>query len=191
MLHMLATSPATAHFIAHKLAVRFVSDDPPQSLEDKMAATFLKTGGDTKQVLRTLFAAPEFWSPAVYRAKVKTPIEFLASALRASDASVQNALPLVQAMDRLGMPIYGMQTPNGYAWNAEPWVSTNALVSRMNFRAGAFRRSAAGDANGLAKAAGRTCGRQSGRERRLRRRPSRRSRCCCWGFRRRRTRGRR
>jgi uncharacterized protein (DUF1800 family) len=133
VLHMLATSPATAAFISHKLAVRFVSDDPPKALEDRMAKTFLASGGDIKAVLRTMFDAPEFWSPAVYRAKVKTPIEFVASALRASDATVANALPLVQAMDRLGMPIYGMQTPNGYPWVAEPWVSTTALVSRMNF----------------------------------------------------------
>jgi uncharacterized protein (DUF1800 family) len=133
VLHMLATSPATAQFISHKLAVRFVSDDPPKALEDRMARTFLASGGDIKAVLRTMFDAPEFWSPAVYRAKVKTPIEFLASALRASDATVGNALPLVQAMDRLGMPLYGMQTPNGYSWVSAPWVSTNALVSRMNF----------------------------------------------------------
>jgi uncharacterized protein (DUF1800 family) len=133
VLHMLATSPATAQFISHKLAVRFVSDNPPQALEDRMAKTFLTTGGDIKSVLRTMFDAPEFWSPEVYRAKVKTPIEFLASALRASDAAVANAMPLVQAMDKLGMPLYGMQTPNGYSWVSGPWVSTNALVSRMNF----------------------------------------------------------
>jgi len=133
VLHMLATSPATAKFISHKLAVRFVSDDPPQALVNRMAATFLKTDGDIKAVLRTMFDAPEFWSPKVYRAKVKTPIEFMVSALRASDATVNNALPLVQAMDRLGMPLYGMQTPNGYSWVSEPWVSTTALVSRMNF----------------------------------------------------------
>ena len=133
VLHMLASSPATAQFISHKLAVRFVSDDPPKALVDRMAATFLKTDGDIKAVLRTMFDAPEFWSPKVYRAKVKTPIEFMVSALRASDATVNNALPLVQAMDKLGMPLYGMQTPNGYSWMAEPWVSTTALVSRMNF----------------------------------------------------------
>ena len=133
VLHILATSPATAQFISHKLAVRFVSDDPPKALEDRMAKTFLATGGDIKSVLRTMFDAPEFWSPDVYRAKVKTPIEFMASALRASDATVANALPLVQAMDKLGMPLYGMQTPNGYSWLSGEWVSTNALVSRMNF----------------------------------------------------------
>ena len=133
VLHMLATSPATAQFISHKLAVRFVADNPPKAIEDRMAATFLKSGGDIKAVLRTMFNSPEFWSPDVYRAKVKTPIEFVASALRASNATVANALPLVQVMDRLGMPVYGMQTPNGYSWDKAEWVSTNSLISRMNF----------------------------------------------------------
>jgi uncharacterized protein (DUF1800 family) len=133
VLHILATSPATAHFVSNKLAERFVSDTPSAALVNRMAATFLSGGGDIKAVLTTMFHSPEFWSPAVYRVKVKTPIEFVASALRASDASVGNPLPLVQAMQQLGMPVYGMQTPNGYSWKADQWVSSNALVSRMNF----------------------------------------------------------
>jgi uncharacterized protein (DUF1800 family) len=133
VLHMLATSPATAQFICNKLAVRFVSDTPPQALVDRMAQSFSASGGDIKTVLRTMFNSPEFWAPEVYRAKVKTPLEFVASAVRASNADVVNAIPLMQALDRLGMPLYGMQTPNGYSWVAEPWVSASALVSRMNF----------------------------------------------------------
>jgi uncharacterized protein (DUF1800 family) len=133
VLHILATSPATAKFISNKLAVRFVSDTPPPALVDRMAATFTRTNGDIKAVLLTMFRSPEFWSPQVYRAKVKTPVEFLVSALRASDADVKNPLPLVQAMERLGMPVYGMQTPNGYSWKADEWVSSNALIARMNF----------------------------------------------------------
>jgi uncharacterized protein (DUF1800 family) len=133
VLHILATSPATAHFIASKLAVRFVSDTPSPALVDAMAATFLKSDGDIKAVLTTMFHSPEFWSPQVYRAKVKTPLEFLTSAVRASDADVKNPLQLVQSLDKLGMPIYGMQTPNGYSWLADGWVSSNALISRMNF----------------------------------------------------------
>jgi uncharacterized protein (DUF1800 family) len=133
VLHILATSPATARFISTKLAVRFVSDDPPPSLVDKMAATFLRTNGDISAVLSTMFHAPEFWSPAVYRAKAKTPLEFMTSAVRASGATVQNPVVLVQVMQRLGMPVYGMQTPNGYSWKADEWVSSNALVARMNF----------------------------------------------------------
>jgi hypothetical protein len=98
-----------------------------------MAATFLKSDGNIRAVLLTMYRSPEFWSPQVYRAKVKTPIEFMASALRASGASVKTPLQLVQAMDRLGMPIYGMLTPQGYSWKNEDWVSSNALISRMNF----------------------------------------------------------
>ena len=133
VLHILATSPATAHFVSKKLAIRFVSDNPPQALVDRMADAFLKSDGDIKAVLTTMFHSPEFWAPENYRAKVKTPIEFVASALRASEANVKNPQPLVQAMDKLGMPIYGMQTPNGYSWTKDDWVSSNALISRMNF----------------------------------------------------------
>jgi uncharacterized protein (DUF1800 family) len=136
VLHMLATSPATAKFISTNLAVRFVSDTPPPTLVDRMAKAFVASGGDIKTVLRTMFDSPEFWSPEVYRAKVKTPEEFVISAVRASGAEVQNALPLVQALDKLGMPLYGMQTPNGYSWMAGTWVNTGALVSRMNFALG-------------------------------------------------------
>jgi uncharacterized protein (DUF1800 family) len=136
VLHMLATSPATAKFISTQLAVRFVSDTPPPALVDRMAKAFVTSDGDIKTVLRTMFDSPEFWSPEVYRAKVKTPEEFVVSAVRASGAEVKNAVPLVQALDKLGMPFYGMQTPNGYSWMAEPWLNTGDLVSRMNFALG-------------------------------------------------------
>jgi hypothetical protein len=133
VLHMLATSPATAKFISAKLAIRFVSDDPPPALVDRMAQSFLASNGDIKTVLRTMFQSPEFWAPAAERSKVKTPLEFVVSAVRASGASVNNGLGLVVTLDRLGMPLYGMQTPNGYSWMSEPWVSTGSLVTRMNF----------------------------------------------------------
>ena len=80
-----------------------------------------------------MFDSPEFWSPEVYRAKVKTPIEFVVSAARASGVEVTNAQPLVASLNRLGMPLYGMQTPNGYSWKADDWVNTGDLVNRMNF----------------------------------------------------------
>jgi uncharacterized protein (DUF1800 family) len=133
VLHILSTSPATAHFVSEKLAVRFVSDDPPPALVNRMAAAFLKSDGNIKAVLVAMYKSPEFWSPQVYRAKLKTPVEFMASAVRASGADVKSPLPLVQAMDRLGMPIYGMLTPQGYSWKADEWVSSNALIGRMNF----------------------------------------------------------
>lgn len=133
LLHMLATRPATAQFISRKLAVRFVSDQPPQAVVDRMAKTFLSTDGDIKAVLTTLFHAPEFWNSDIYRAKVKTPIEFVVSAARASNAEIDNMQPLANAVRGMGMPIYGCVTPNGYSWTSDTWVSTNALVNRMNF----------------------------------------------------------
>jgi len=133
VLHMLATSPATAKFISTKLAVRFVSDDPSPALVERMAQAFLKSDGDIKTVLRTMFQSPEFWAPGAERSKVKTPEEYVLSAVRASGAQVNNAQPLVQALDRMGMPLYGMQTPNGYSWKNDSWVSTGELVDRMNF----------------------------------------------------------
>jgi uncharacterized protein (DUF1800 family) len=136
LLHMLATKPETAQFISRKLAVRFVSDDPPQALVDRMAKTFLSTEGDTSAILSTLFHSPEFWDANVYRAKVKTPIEFVVSAARASNAEIDNLQPLANAMREMGMPLYGCVTPNGYSWSADTWVSTNALVNRMNFALG-------------------------------------------------------
>ena len=133
VLHMLATSPSTAHFVSTKLAVRFVADDPPAALVDRMAAAFLKSDGDIKVVLRMMFNSPEFWAPTTYRAKVKTPLEFVVSAVRASDLQVERTQALVASLGKLGMPLYGMQTPNGYGWKQSDWVNTGALVSRMNF----------------------------------------------------------
>jgi uncharacterized protein (DUF1800 family) len=133
LLHMLATSPATAHFICTKLAVRFVSDDPPQSLVDRMAKSYLSSGGDIAAVLKTLFHSPEFWSTSTYRAKVKTPLEFVVSAARASNANIENMLPLANNLRQMGMPVYGAVPPTGWDWKASTWVSTGALVDRMNF----------------------------------------------------------
>jgi uncharacterized protein (DUF1800 family) len=133
VLHRLATSPQTAHFISLKLAQRFVSDDPPPGLVDRMAKTFLKKKGDIREVLNTLFHSPEFWNDETYRAKVKTPLEFVASAARATGADVEDALPLTRQLHNMGMPLYGAQPPTGYSMKAETWVSSSALLNRMNF----------------------------------------------------------
>jgi uncharacterized protein (DUF1800 family) len=133
VLHRLATSPKTAHFISLKLAERFVSDDPPPALVDRMAKTFLKKKGDIREVLETLFHSPEFWNDEAYRAKVKTPLEFVASAVRATGAEVDDALPLTRQLNNMGMPLYGAQPPTGYSMKAETWVSSSALLNRMNF----------------------------------------------------------
>jgi len=133
MLDVLAHHPSTAKFISRKLAMRFVSDNPPQALVDRMADTFLKKDGDIREVLRTMFHSPEFWAADAYRAKMKTPFEFVASAARASGADIQNALPLVATLNRMGMPLYAMQPPTGYSMKADAWVNSSALLNRMNF----------------------------------------------------------
>lgn len=136
VLEMLASNPATARFISKKLAMRFVSDDPPQALVDRMASIFLKSDGDTREVLRTMFQSPEFWSPDMYRAKVKTPFEFVVSSIRATNADVQNAMPLAQTLNKMGMPLYQQQPPTGYSMKADAWVNSAALLNRMNFALG-------------------------------------------------------
>ncbi|HEV2297376.1 MAG TPA: DUF1800 domain-containing protein, partial [Candidatus Acidoferrales bacterium] len=133
VLHLLATSPQTAHFISLKLAQRFVSDDPPPALVDRMAKTFQKKKGDIREVLATMFHSPEFWTDSAYRHKVKTPLEFVASAARATGASIDEAMPLVRQLNNMGMPLYGAVPPTGYSMKAETWVSSSALLTRMNF----------------------------------------------------------
>lgn len=133
VLHLLAHHPATARFISTKLAMRFVSDEPPPALIDRMAETFLKKDGDIREVLKTMFRSPEFWAPAAYRAKMKTPFDFIVSAVRATGAEVTDATPLARQLMQMGMPPYMMQTPNGYSLKADPWVNTSALLGRMNF----------------------------------------------------------
>jgi len=133
VLRLLARDPHTAHFISQKLATRFVSDDPPPALVDRMTKTFLKKRGDIREVLKTLFESPEFWAPETYRAKVKTPFEFVMSAVRASGAQVDDARQLVGTLNNMGMPLYGMTPPTGYSMKAETWVNSSALLARMNF----------------------------------------------------------
>jgi uncharacterized protein (DUF1800 family) len=133
VLHILAHHPATAKFVSTKLAMRFVSDNPPPALVDRMTQTFLKKNGDMREVLKTMFQSPEFWTPEAYRAKVKTPLEFVVSSVRATGADVADAMPLARQLQNMGMPLYGMQPPTGYSMKAESWVNSSALLGRMNF----------------------------------------------------------
>jgi uncharacterized protein (DUF1800 family) len=133
VLDILARHPSTATFIATKLARRFVADTPPPGLVARAAARFRETDGDLREVVRTILTSPEFFAPEAYRAKVKTPFEFVVSAIRATGSDVTNAQSLVQAVRQLGMPLYQCQPPTGYADKAEAWVNTGALLNRMNF----------------------------------------------------------
>ncbi len=133
VLDILAHHPSTAKFIATKLVRHFVSDNPSQPLVDRVAQTYLKTDGDIREMLRTIFSSPEFNSTAAYRAKIKRPFELAISAVRTLGADTNGGPGLNQWITRMGQPLYGFQTPNGYSDMAEDWVNTGALLERMNF----------------------------------------------------------
>jgi uncharacterized protein (DUF1800 family) len=133
VLDLLAKHPATARFIATKLARRFVSDTPPPALVNRLVVRFKDTDGDLREVLRTLLTSPEFLADEAHHAKVKTPFEFVVSAVRATDAEVHDARALVRQIAELGEPLYQCQPPTGYKDTADAWVNTGALVGRMNF----------------------------------------------------------
>ena len=132
-LNMLAHSPATAHFISKCLATRFVSDDPPESLVQHMAATFQSSDGDIREVLRTMFHSPEFWSPKAYRAKLKTPLEFVVSAVRASGTTVVAPDAMLATLNQMGMAPYGMLVPTGYSMKRQTWETEGDVLARVNF----------------------------------------------------------
>lgn len=133
VISILAHHPSTAHFISLRLAQRFVADHPPPSLVDRMAETFMKTGGDLREVMATMIYSGEFWSPGSYRAKVKTPFEMVVSAVRATGANVTSAFLLNNQIQRLGEPLYKKVEPNGYPIANADWVSSASLLDRMNF----------------------------------------------------------
>jgi uncharacterized protein (DUF1800 family) len=146
VIDILVRHEATARFIATKLARRFVSDDPPAALVERAAATFRRTDGDVRAVLATIVTSPEFWAADAYRAKIKTPLEVVASAVRALDGRIAassgadvtggGGITLAREVARLGEPLYEAQPPTGYPDRAEAWVNTGALLGRMNFALG-------------------------------------------------------
>lgn len=133
ILHRLATHPSTAKFISTKLVRRFVSDNPPPALVARAAATFEKTKGDIREVMRTIVTSEEFLGTQYRSAKIKTPFEFVVSSVRAAGADIRNARDLTRHIADMGMPLYLQQPPTGYKDTAEEWISTAALLERMNF----------------------------------------------------------
>jgi len=147
VIDILSRHPSTARFIATKLVRRFVSDEPPPALVERAARTFRDTDGDIRLVLVTIITSPEFFSAEAYRAKIKTPLEVVASSVRAVDGELQapaapgaqrlgGGLALAQQVNKLGEPLYQQQPPTGYADVAEAWVNTGSLLNRMNFALG-------------------------------------------------------
>jgi hypothetical protein len=133
ILDMLCQSPATANFIATKLCRRFVSDNPPPALVQRVAATFLKTKGDIRSCLRTIFYSGEFMDPKNYRSKVKTPLEYVASAMRVTNTQLTTPEEAARVLNLMGEPLYICEPPTGYPDTAAAWVNSSALLDRLNF----------------------------------------------------------
>ena len=133
VLDILARHPSTARFISTKLAQRFIADDPPPKLIEKMAKTFRESNGDIRAVMKTMLTSNEFFSQGAYRAKVKSPFEMIVSAVRVTGADVDFAFPLANRLDQLGQPLYRKLEPTGYSNLGNEWLNSSALLARMNF----------------------------------------------------------
>jgi uncharacterized protein (DUF1800 family) len=138
-LDVLASSPATAHHVSYELAQYFVADDPSPELVDLLAQRFMASDGDIRAVLETLFESPEFRAPAHIGEKFKTPYQYVISVVRAAGVEVNNVRPLLAAMNRMGMPLYGCQSPDGYKNTEDVWLNPDALAQRISFASGIGR----------------------------------------------------
>ncbi|HEY8461599.1 MAG TPA: DUF1800 domain-containing protein, partial [Blastocatellia bacterium] len=132
-LDILSKHPATARFISRKLCQRFVADEPPAELVDRVAAKFTETGGEIREVVRAILTSPEFFSPKYYRNKIKSPLDLVASTLRATGASTNGYVPLITVVAKMGEPLYQYLPPTGYDENSAGWMSSATLLERMNF----------------------------------------------------------
>ena len=133
VLDLVAAHPSTARHLAHKLAVRFVREDPPRSLVRRLVETWELTSGDLKEVVRTLVESPELWREAARRRKVKSPFELAASALRALDADISNPEETIRWLARMGQPLYSYSAPTGFPDRGATWTGVGQLLARANF----------------------------------------------------------
>ncbi len=133
VLDLLAASPATAHFLATKLVRHFVADDPPPALVDRAAAAYLGSGGDIATVLRTIVRSPEFWTRGAFRARLKSPFELVASAVRALGAPPDSTFRTLGQLGYVGEPVWGHQFPDGWPDVAAGWLGSDAMIRRMTF----------------------------------------------------------
>jgi uncharacterized protein (DUF1800 family) len=161
VLDILASHPSTAKFIAKKLCMRFVADQPPASVVEKVAAAFTRSRGDLPTTYRAIFNSPEFWSQGAYHSKIKSPFEYVVSAIRSLGGTYHtfdptlpaerlrliamgnstlrqggagSRRPLIAAeIGQMGQPLFGCQPPTGYSEDSSEWVSSSALVARLNF----------------------------------------------------------
>ena len=132
-LAMLASHPATARFIATKLAAKFISDEPPTSVVNEMTKTFVASKGDIKEVLLTMVMHPDFWAKAKEKEKIKSPFELAVSAVRATGTEVAAPYQVFTWSEKMGQKFYFYQAPTGFPDRASFWINTGSLLNRMNF----------------------------------------------------------
>ncbi len=133
LLAMLASHPATMHHISAKLCARFVADVPPDGCIDDAVRAWQRTDGQILEVVRAIVHSQDFWATANVQAKVKSPLEFVVSAVRAVGGTPDATPRLAQQLQRLGQPLFQQSTPNGYPETQDAWVNSGALLARMNF----------------------------------------------------------
>jgi uncharacterized protein (DUF1800 family) len=153
VLDLLAAHPSTMRFISTKLCRRLVSDTPPKSLVDQCVATWQRTEGDIREIVRTIVSSPEFTDRSVVLSKIKSPFEYAVSAARALGATVRvgddgsaprrpslgknasGASPrtLGQHVAAMGQPLYQYAFPTGYPEDSRKWVNSGALIARLNY----------------------------------------------------------
>jgi len=132
-LDILAKHPAAARHLSYKLAQYFVADNPPKTLVDKLSKRYLATDGDIRSVLEKLFKSPEFWDKKYYNVKFKTPYQYVISSLRATDTPINDFPRINSILHRMGMPLYGNQSPDGYKNTQEAWLNPNGISWRLSF----------------------------------------------------------
>ena len=133
LLKMLANEPATMHHVSAQLCARFVNDVPPDGCIDDAVRAWKRSGGEIREVVRAIIHSPDFWAPVNVQSKVKTPLEFVVSALRAINATADSTPRLAQRVAQLGEPLFQRATPDGYGERQQDWVNSGALLARMNF----------------------------------------------------------
>jgi len=132
VLDRLARHPSTARHVCRKIAQFLMADKPPALVVDRMANTFVQRDGRIAEVLRTLFAQPEF--AASLGQRFKDPLHFVLSAVRQawSDTPIVNPEPVLNWLQRLGQAPFGHTTPDGYPLDSMAWTGPGQLTTRFD-----------------------------------------------------------
>ncbi len=133
LIRLLARHPATAQHLSTKLCQRFVADQAPRACVDDLTQAYLKSDGDISAVMRALLQGPAFWDPAHMKNKVKSPVEYVVSALRALGAQPKDTPQLAGVLARLGQPIFAQPAPTGWPDEGQAWTGSSAIIARMDF----------------------------------------------------------